>query len=250
MTVSAVRAAAFTAAALAVAWSLFQIYAGAWALMIAAMMLPTTLPVAAIFQRVVSARRSAGGLMALMAAGCATLLALAPGRESRGALAVEGPALHLAVWERLRAIPFGETMSYGAVATDLGMPGEARAIHALLVNTDPERTFLLAEGRRYKDLVPDPDLLEALPVPVRRPNLLLGRLHVLAGDLRQLLGDQLRADQLVHRCASPRLHLSVKLVGLRRGSPPWPATPRKVNTTDMSALLEPQLVLVTVPGVV
>ena len=45
-----------------------------------------------------------------------------------GPLDVEAPTLHLAVWERLRALPFGTTTTYGELAAALGMPGEARAI--------------------------------------------------------------------------------------------------------------------------
>ena len=48
----------------------------------------------------------------------------------QGPLDIEASALHLAVWERLRAIPLGATVSYGTIAADLGMPGEARAIGA------------------------------------------------------------------------------------------------------------------------
>ena len=47
-----------------------------------------------------------------------------------GLLDVAAPHLHRATWERLRAIPFGATITYGEIATDLGMPGEARAIGA------------------------------------------------------------------------------------------------------------------------
>ena len=55
----------------------------------------------------------------------------AGGREGyQGPLDLEGSALDLAVWERLRAIPCGETTTYGGIATALGMPGEARAVGA------------------------------------------------------------------------------------------------------------------------
>ena len=47
-----------------------------------------------------------------------------------GALDVAGSPLERAVWERLRAIPFGATTSYGRIAADVGAPGEARAIGA------------------------------------------------------------------------------------------------------------------------
>jgi O-6-methylguanine DNA methyltransferase len=47
-----------------------------------------------------------------------------------GALDVSGSPLERAVWERLRAIPFGTTASYGRIAAAVGAPGEARAIGA------------------------------------------------------------------------------------------------------------------------
>ena len=47
-----------------------------------------------------------------------------------GALDVSGSPLERAVWERLCAIPFGATTSYGRIAADVGAPGEARAIGA------------------------------------------------------------------------------------------------------------------------
>jgi len=48
----------------------------------------------------------------------------------QGPFDIGAAALHRAVWERLRAIPFGATASYGTIAAELGMPGEARAIGA------------------------------------------------------------------------------------------------------------------------
>ena len=47
-----------------------------------------------------------------------------------GPLDVVGTAFEYAVWERLRAIPFGVTTSYGEIAAALGQPGEARAVGA------------------------------------------------------------------------------------------------------------------------
>jgi|SRR5215211_1573555 len=41
-----------------------------------------------------------------------------------------GGAFQLRVWEALRAIPYGETTSYGALARALGAPGAARAVGA------------------------------------------------------------------------------------------------------------------------
>jgi methylated-DNA-[protein]-cysteine S-methyltransferase len=43
-------------------------------------------------------------------------------------LAPEGTPFQLAVWEALRAIPYGETISYGELAQRLGVPGGARAV--------------------------------------------------------------------------------------------------------------------------
>jgi methylated-DNA-[protein]-cysteine S-methyltransferase len=43
-------------------------------------------------------------------------------------LAPEGSAFQLAVWEALRAIPYGQTVSYGELARRLGNTGGARAV--------------------------------------------------------------------------------------------------------------------------
>src|SRR5437016_7472358 len=43
-------------------------------------------------------------------------------------LDVEATAFQQRVWEALRAIPYGETRSYGAVAEAIGLPGAARAV--------------------------------------------------------------------------------------------------------------------------
>jgi len=43
-------------------------------------------------------------------------------------LAPEGTAFQLAVWEALRAIPYGQTLSYGELARRLGHAGSARAV--------------------------------------------------------------------------------------------------------------------------
>lgn len=43
-------------------------------------------------------------------------------------LSPEGTAFQQSVWDQLRKIPFGETLSYGALARNLGMPGGARAV--------------------------------------------------------------------------------------------------------------------------
>jgi len=45
-------------------------------------------------------------------------------------LAPEGPEFEMSVWQALRAIPFGATTSYGAVARVIGQPGAARAVGA------------------------------------------------------------------------------------------------------------------------
>jgi AraC family transcriptional regulator of adaptative response/methylated-DNA-[protein]-cysteine methyltransferase len=44
------------------------------------------------------------------------------------ALDLAGPPFHLAVWKRLLALPFGETISYGALARELGRAGAQRAV--------------------------------------------------------------------------------------------------------------------------
>lgn len=49
-----------------------------------------------------------------------------------GPIDVVATPFHLAVWERLRAIPYGRTASYGEIAAALGMPGEARAVGAAI----------------------------------------------------------------------------------------------------------------------
>jgi methylated-DNA-[protein]-cysteine S-methyltransferase len=47
-------------------------------------------------------------------------------------LAPRGSAFQLEVWDALREIPFGETVTYGEMARRVGRPGSARAIgHAV-----------------------------------------------------------------------------------------------------------------------
>lgn len=43
-------------------------------------------------------------------------------------LDVQGTPFQMAVWQALRAIPFGQTRTYGEVARVLGQPGAARAV--------------------------------------------------------------------------------------------------------------------------
>jgi methylated-DNA-[protein]-cysteine S-methyltransferase len=47
-----------------------------------------------------------------------------------GALDLAGSEFQLRVWRRLLAIPFGAQATYGELAADLGLPGEARAVGA------------------------------------------------------------------------------------------------------------------------
>ncbi len=49
-------------------------------------------------------------------------------REFELELAPSGSAFQLEVWRALRAIPYGETASYGEIATTVGQPGAARAV--------------------------------------------------------------------------------------------------------------------------
>lgn len=51
-----------------------------------------------------------------------------PGRAVNLPLDVQGTAFQEAVWEQLRAIPPGETRSYGEIAARLGKPGASRAV--------------------------------------------------------------------------------------------------------------------------
>lgn len=49
-------------------------------------------------------------------------------REFDFELAPSGTPFQLQVWEALRAIPYGQTASYGDVARAVGQPGAARAV--------------------------------------------------------------------------------------------------------------------------
>jgi methylated-DNA-[protein]-cysteine S-methyltransferase len=51
-------------------------------------------------------------------------------REFTVPLRPEGTPFQLAVWEQLRAIPYGQTRSYGELAQRLGSPGASRAVGA------------------------------------------------------------------------------------------------------------------------
>jgi methylated-DNA-[protein]-cysteine S-methyltransferase len=44
------------------------------------------------------------------------------------ALQMNGNQFELLVWRALREIPYGETVSYGRIATEIGQPGAARAV--------------------------------------------------------------------------------------------------------------------------
>jgi methylated-DNA-[protein]-cysteine S-methyltransferase len=59
------------------------------------------------------------------------------GRRRRFDLEVDlhGTSLQRAVWERLRAIPYGETTTYRTLADELGRPAAARAIGAAVGRT-------------------------------------------------------------------------------------------------------------------
>ncbi|HEX6870495.1 MAG TPA: methylated-DNA--[protein]-cysteine S-methyltransferase, partial [Micromonosporaceae bacterium] len=49
---------------------------------------------------------------------------------------VAGSAFERAVWARIAAIPYGETLSYGAIARAVGEPGGAQAV-GLACNRNP-----------------------------------------------------------------------------------------------------------------
>jgi methylated-DNA-[protein]-cysteine S-methyltransferase len=49
-------------------------------------------------------------------------------REFDVPLGLEGNPFELRVWEALSQIPYGETVSYGEIAREIGAPGAARAV--------------------------------------------------------------------------------------------------------------------------
>lgn len=51
-------------------------------------------------------------------------------REFKLPLAFHGTTFQQRVWDRLQAIPFGETTTYGAIARDIGHPDAVRAVGA------------------------------------------------------------------------------------------------------------------------
>ena len=57
-------------------------------------------------------------------------------RSFQLSLAPAGTPFQQAVWSALRAIPYGETVSYGELALQLGRPGSARAV-GLANGTNP-----------------------------------------------------------------------------------------------------------------
>ena len=63
-------------------------------------------------------------------AAAAALQAYCAGAPSpyAGSLDLAGSDFQLRVWRRLLAIPFGGQVTYGALARDLGVPGDARAV--------------------------------------------------------------------------------------------------------------------------
>jgi AraC family transcriptional regulator of adaptative response/methylated-DNA-[protein]-cysteine methyltransferase len=60
----------------------------------------------------------------------AVALVDAPHRGTNLALDMRGSPVEMAVWEALRAIPPGETLSYGAIARDLPIPATAQDVGA------------------------------------------------------------------------------------------------------------------------
>jgi O-6-methylguanine DNA methyltransferase len=109
-----------------------------------------------------------------------------------GALDVPGSDLQRAVWARVRAIPFGGTTTYGAIAAAIGMPGEARAVGAAVAanpvcilvpchrvvasdgslrgfawGLDLKRRLLAHEGRGALSLFAEGPALSASPRPER-----------------------------------------------------------------------------------
>ncbi len=57
-----------------------------------------------------------------------TVLRLGAAAAGAGALHLDGTAFQIEVWTALRDIPFGETISYGALASRIGRPTASRAV--------------------------------------------------------------------------------------------------------------------------
>ena len=69
---------------------------------------------------------------AILASAAAQLAEYFAGRRRSFALPLRptGTAFQLSVWQALREIPFGETISYGELARRIGQPSAARAVGA------------------------------------------------------------------------------------------------------------------------
>jgi O-6-methylguanine DNA methyltransferase len=89
-------------------------------------------------QAMASSAGHRAGALAHATVAADALVCYAKGHRGRheGARDVTGSTFQLAVWEHLRAIPFGATTTYGEIATALGMPGEARAV-GIAVGANP-----------------------------------------------------------------------------------------------------------------
>lgn len=72
-----------------------------------------------------------------LAAACAQLDEYFAGARERFDLPLDprGSAAQLRVWERLRKVPHGATISYGELAAEVGRPGEAREIGTVVGRT-------------------------------------------------------------------------------------------------------------------
>ena len=72
-----------------------------------------------------------------LAATCGQLEEYFAGERERFELPLEplGSEAQLRVWQRLRQVPYGTTISYGELAAEVGRPGEAREIGTVVGQT-------------------------------------------------------------------------------------------------------------------
>jgi methylated-DNA-[protein]-cysteine S-methyltransferase len=89
------------------------------------------------FPRRGAPRDEAGHAPELLAEAVGQLDEYFAGHRQRFELALDlrGTAFQRSVWERLLAIPYGTTTTYGSLAADLGRPDRARAVGAAVGRT-------------------------------------------------------------------------------------------------------------------
>jgi methylated-DNA-[protein]-cysteine S-methyltransferase len=101
-------------------------------------------------------------------------------REFSLPLAARGSAFQKQVWAALVRIPFGETVSYGALAAELGHPGSARAVGAA------NRTNPIGIVVPCHRVIGADGTLTGYAGGIERKKFLLEHEAALAGSLRQM----------------------------------------------------------------